>query len=417
MRQLFLVLGFSGALFADSIRISIDDIPRLVKEKNRHVEGADLLKKSAQAGKGYLTRSYLPQVKAFAGHEAFKTGSLEAKDEPAAGIDISVNVFRGGRDTLEDRIRDLKADIASFESSKTYLEEVLKARSAFWNLVAHREIYSILEDSIKSNRTDINAALKRIDAGLATDTDKLEFEMYQVELEQELARANLGVKGFELELLVLLGLPDGTQIQSQNVVTHDHNDELLNSTFKAEQNPYLESIKLKSEESLLTEEVARKWWIPSVDFFASHGLETFREREFEQQSDRMESVVGLRVEANIFDGHNSEIEAEQKALEAEGLRAQHSQSLMELKAQVENAKAQLVLNHDLIHKSEEAIRIAGDYLEKTIDEYSKGVKNSPDMLSAREKILDLKLRFVALRKDYQIARAQLISLIGETFSN
>lgn len=417
MKQLFLLLGFSGVLIAESIRIDIDDIPRLVKEKNRHVQGAELLKESAEAGRGFLKRSYMPHVKVSAGHESYETGPLETRDEPTAGVDISINIFRGGRDTLEDRIREVRADIASFESSKAYLEEVAKARSAFWNLVAQREIHSIIEDALKNNRYDLKAAMSRIDAGLATDTDKLEFEMYKVELEQELARASLGIKGSELELLVLLGLPEGTQIQSQDVVTHDHNDELLKRSFRAEQNPYLESIKLRSEEALFSEEIARKWWVPSVDFFASHGLETFREREFERQSDRMESVVGFRIEANIFDGYQSESEAEQKAFEAEGLRAQHSQSLMELQAKVENAKAQLVLNHELIHKSEDSLRIAGDYLKKTADEYSRGVKNSPDMLSAREKILDLKMRFIDLRRDYQIARAQLIALVGETFNN
>lgn len=408
-----LVFAFSGALIAESIKI--EDIPQLVKEKNLHVAGANLLQKSADAGKNHLYRSYLPRVKAFGGHETYKTGSLETRDEPIAGVEVSVNVFHGGRDTLLDEIADTKAEISLFESSKTYLEEVRKAETAFWNLVAQREIYSIIKNAIQDNISDSRAAFSRVDAGLSTNTDKLEFEMYKVELEQELARADLGIKAYELELLNLLGLSEGTSIETQMVVTHDHNDQLVKASLNPDKNPSLRSIELRSKEALLHQAVSEKWWIPSVELFASHGLETFRERDFDAQSDRMESVVGLRVEADIFDGHQSETEAEQRAFEAEGLQAQHLQSLMELKAEVENSKAQLALNHELIHKSEESLKIAADYLRSTVDEYSRGVKNSLDMLSAREKVLEMKIRFVNLRKEYQISRAQLIELIGADY--
>ena len=69
--------------------------------------------------------------------------------------------------------------------------------------------------------------------------------------------------------------------------------------------------------------------------------------------------------------------------------------------------------HDLIHSVEERVALAGHYLSNTLNEYDRGVKNSPDVLSASQRLISFRRRLTELRRNYQIAKVDVLSLSGE----
>ena len=83
------------------------------------------------------------------------------------------------------------------------------------------------------------------------------------------------------------------------------------------------------------------------------------------------------------------------------------QKVLELQSQYANSYELYVLNHDLVHSAEENNKIAQRYYENVWNEYTRGVKNSPDVLQAFTRIVEAKLRYADIKKDYQIARAQI----------
>lgn len=398
---------------AEAVAVPFGEIPRIVMENNQHAQGAAYLRKSAEAGKGVLGRSFLPALEARGGAEAFKTGSQRQREEPFGFLEARWNVFHGGRNQLEGRIADARSYAVSAEADLTLREEIRKARQGYWNLVALRELVGILEEAVSENRKNQGAAGTRIRAGIATETDRIEFEMHAAELAQELARFRLSAENTERSLAILLGLAEGTPIETPLSVGHEHSDSLLKVPYKEQEHPEVHSVLLRSLEADLESEKLRRWWTPSVDVFGSYGLHTFREREFDARAERMESVVGVQLSVQLFDGFNGRAETQRKALEAEGLRREHIQASRELKARVEGAKAELKLTHQLIHESEETLKRSRAYLTRTLDEYRRGVKNSPDVLSASERNFSVRRRFVELRRDYQLARAELMSILGE----
>ena len=54
------------------------------------------------------------------------------------------------------------------------------------------------------------------------------------------------------------------------------------------------------------------------------------------------------------------------------------------------------------------------YFEHTLDEYKRGVKNSADVSAATDKFIDAESRFVELKKNYRLAHAQLLALLGRS---
>lgn len=411
---LTLMLGVRAtvAVAAEPVAVSFDELPKIVGQKNQHVRGAELFLKAAESQTGHLTRSYLPSLEAYAGGERFETGDFAVTSQPYGGVETRVNLFRGGRDLLEERAREaqVRASQASFRAA--YIDELTKAREAFWQLVYQREMVRLLTEALAENARNLAAANKRIGSGLATETDRIEFEMYRVQLEQDLARATLGSANSQRTLNVLLGLPENTELRTTEAIPHDHDEALLTATLEAPAHRDVRGLLANQEIASARKKEAYRWWTPSVDAYAGYALYTLRERDFVPRSDRDEAVVGLRLTLNIFDGLQARTAGAGYSLEADAYENQAQQTGKELLARFEGAKQELRLTHDLIHSAERSVDQATKYLSRTHAEYVRGVKNSPDVFSATEKYIDLRRRFAEIRRDYQMAKTELLAILG-----
>lgn len=410
----FLILIFtSSAVAAESVQVSFDELPKLVTERNQHVKGAESFALAAESQTGHLVRSYLPNLEAHVGGERFNTGSFPTKSQPYGAIEARVNVFRGGRDSLESQIRNEQVDQSRASFQQAYSEELTKARRAFWTMVYQRELVSLISDAIKQNEQNLSGATRKIKAGLATETDRLEFDMYRVQLEQDFARAALGVSNSQRTLNVLIGNADDTRVETVESIPHQHDDALLKAELNTDHHRDVRSLSANQSVAELQKSQAYRWWTPSVDVYGGYGLFTLRERDYENLADRYETVVGARLTLNVFDGWQSRTQGRGMALQAEGYENQKAQTARELRAQFEGAKQELNLTHELIHASEKSVEQAKQYLLRTQSEYARGVKNSPDVFSATEKYIDMKRRYADIRKDYQIAKTELLALLGK----
>jgi outer membrane protein TolC len=77
------------------------------------------------------------------------------------------------------------------------------------------------------------------------------------------------------------------------------------------------------------------------------------------------------------------------------------------------AKEDLKHEHALIHSMEERMEKWKTVFSKILSEYNLGVKTSLDVLDASEKYLNLQKEYVLRRKNYQNAKINLLSYLGE----
>jgi outer membrane protein TolC len=85
----------------------------------------------------------------------------------------------------------------------------------------------------------------------------------------------------------------------------------------------------------------------------------------------------------------------------------------EAEAHLESELGELRLLHDQIHSAEENVVRAERYYKLTQSEYGRGVKNSPDVLGASEKLFENKLKRLEIIKDFQIAKSHVLAKIGK----
>jgi len=404
-------LFWGNASQAATISLEEGGLADRIRQNNGAVQAAERALEAIQNQSGYWRRSYYPALSAEAGGEAFRTGPYESQEQPFGGVNATLNLYRGGRDRLEDRRIESEIQRAQTAYEQTVAEQLLQARELFWTLVYQQELFRILQDALQENEGMLGSAKKRIQGGLATDTDRLEFEMNRTQLEQDRARVRMEGHRAERHLKAVLGLMEADTLQTPVAVPHEHDDAFSSIRWDPSSHRDIRVLDAQRRVTHLQRRDSLSWWKPSLDLYGDYSLYTFREREYAERRDRDEIVGGAKVSMSLFDRGQSRVRTQALAREADSQLKQRDQIMRLLRSDFASLQEELHMLHDLIHSAEQGAAQGKNYLQLTRSEYARGVKNSPDVLSAFQKYLELQRRYADIRRDYQLIKNKLRSVM------
>lgn len=407
---LFLSLLIVNSLHANELRLEFVQIPELIKRGNTYYESAKLKLEAAEIRKGFLMRSFLPHVEAFAGAEDFKRGLIPERRDPFYGATFEMNLFRGQRDLLFEKALGAKVLGAKAYTDEIYLDKLLESRKAFWEYVSAMELKKIIQEAISYNSKNLNSTKKRISAGIGTDTDQLEFEIKEQELVQSLSRLESSAKVSEMNLKAFLTLDSELTIKVPDQIPMPDEGK-FSEIINVETVPRLVKELSESKKAKFEKSMALNWWLPQLNLYGGYLMKTMRESDEYRTQDRDEAFVGVKISVN-FDALQDFNESKAMASEALAAQKQYQQTLKETKALYQSSSRELRQNQELIASSNSIRQKAKFYLMQTLNEYKRGVKNSADVSSATDKFIDAETRFVELKKNYHLNHAQLLSLLG-----
>lgn len=412
--SLFLTV-FQGWSWAEVIEVDSKNIKSLLESRSARVYAAKTEKQASEKRSGYWARSFFPTLELQGGQSRFRTGSREERTQPSYGAELSLNLYNGGRDQAEGQIRELDVAKRSYQLKRITAEELEKVRSSYWQLLYLRERQKILQTTLNLNKKNLSAALRRIRAGVATDSDRFEFEMKDIELSREVAVTRVLIDNQTRDLKIQLGVEDATSLHFPEAYQHDH-EEIGGQQLEAQYEFLYREAEIESQQHHLSALKSQRAWQPSVEAFAVYnqfnrtiamGEPDMTERE------RRETIVGLRVSMNLSAGFSERQEAsalKQEALAVEAMaRYQKRLADSEIKAEL----AMLKLLHDQVHEAEENIQRAEKYYNITQTSYIRGSKNSPDVLSAAEKLFSMRDKRLEIIRDFQVAKSHFISKLGQ----
>lgn len=391
-----------------AVIINPDDLPRLIRENNRTSRAAELSVSAAENRTGFLLRSFLPKISASAGYENFKSDNLAKDSRPFGEIEAKVNVFRFGRDSLEERSRRALLEVEKAQKQLTDSQILSVARKLYWKLVAEREIVTVLKEGIKANEARLRAATTRAERGITTTTDKLEFQLSGNELKEEMESVEHESLITAIRLRAILGIAENDVIQTPLEVAHDHDDNLLTPQDR-ENSPAIKRQSASAITATSLASIAERAWTPSFDVYA--GVYNEQERALSKNHD--EYAIGIRLSMNFWDGGQSLAEAAAQRKQADAHQALLAQEKENTRAEIRASQEEMKHAHELIHGVEERIQLGAIYLARTLSEYDRGVKNSPDALGALHKLLGYRKRLIEIKLDYQIAKANLLQHLGK----
>jgi outer membrane protein TolC len=388
-----------------------EDLPGLLAERNESVRGHSQLANAYDARTGYLVRSFLPSLNFEAASETFQTGPYPMVSQLYGSAEARINLFRGGRDLLENRVRAAEAQGVRAESDRSRSEEMIEARRAYWALVFLREQIATLEAALRSNASHLASANRRIQRGLTTDTDRLDFEIQRSQLKEELESARHLGKQTQIRLRAVLGFSSDVEFDTIPMAPHEEEDALREASFQTDEFHQALAARSSAEISDYRRTQAHLWWLPTVDAYAGYYRYTLRERDYLSSALRDDTALGIRLTLNI-DPVPAVSAARSASMEAEARNAIATQALRAGRSQLEVAQESMKHEHDLTHEAETRVAQGESYLAKTLSEYDRGLKNAPDVLGASQRLLGFKIRFAEIRRDYQLAKSELLFVVG-----
>jgi outer membrane protein len=393
--------------------LRFEDLPRLLSERNQNVKSAILSEEAASARTGYFARSFLPRLLIEGGAENFETGIYRRLTQPYGLLEAKVNLFQGGRDYLEEQIREGEYLSARSQSRKLQNQELLEVRQAYWTLVYQSEEIEIHKKAVEQNEKYLAAANRRIQRGLTTETDRLDFQINRDVLKEELESLEHEVLLTEIKLQSLLSTAEGQKFKGADQIPHDHDEQIMSFGLDSASNADVMELQAAEQIARSRSASTHRWWMPSLDVYAGYYLYTLRDRDYVDQALRNDTVAGFRLTLHLFDGFESIRQASASGKQAEAQEGKAYQETRKAHAKLRLVQEEMKHQHELIHTAEGRIELGQSYLSRTLGDYDRGVKNSVDVLGALQRLIQFKSRYAELRRDYQQSKAELLGMLGK----
>jgi outer membrane protein len=392
-------------------KIHFEDLPNLVLEKNENVEAAKLHMKAQKDRTGRLARSFLPQVSATAGQEQFKTGSDASQEQEYWKIEATINLYKGGRDHLEDKIRDSNLSLSQTLLSSEYQKELKEAKLAYWKVVALTQQIVNRNDALKKNELNFKSAKRRAGAGLTTTADAAQFELHRISIERELSKLELERDLSLNQLGVALALDEHENIE----VVADF-PKVSDQDLKSAQAPSDQHLTVKTQRDLekieqFKADQSSNWWLPKVDLYAGYGLPSLNDEYDRALRKNKEWTAGVRMTIDLGQGFEDRKEAQARQSESASFRKKAAHAIREGKALDHELRHDLSVLGELIKTADQDVQAAQNFLKLTESEYHRGVKNGPDLLEAVQKYFEFRDKRTEYYRDFFSAKAEIESLI------
>ncbi|HKX12204.1 MAG TPA: TolC family protein, partial [bacterium] len=316
--------------------------------KNKNVLAGESFVEGSRSRTGHYKRSYLPRIQADVGGEVGKTGVFDTTVEPYGDIETRVNVFRGGKDRLEEKALAVQVDLSDAEKRKTYLHELSRARLLFADALYYQEILKSLPKLSTAARQQLGMVQKQVAAGLAPESDRLGFEIFLNNLKAEQLLQEEDYEHARQEMKAVLGIPFDSELQLAGGAPTDFDAELLNSSLNPEENQDILMLKRRAEIAGIQKSQEDRWWTPALDVYGGFALYTFRQIQFSTIDERKSAFGGVNLSFQVFDG--LEAKTRKRALEhqARGYALEAEQKRRELEALFEKLKHELVNRRKLM---------------------------------------------------------------------
>ncbi len=392
-------------------KITFEDLPNMVLEKNENVEAAKLHMKAQKDRTGRLARSFFPQVSAIAGQEQFKTGADATQEQEYWKLEASMNLYKGGRDQLEDKIRDSSLSLSQTLLSSEYQKELKEARLAYWKVVAITQKIADRNESLKKNELNFKSAKRRAGAGLTTTADAAQFELHRISIERELSKLNLERDLSLNQLGVSLALDEHENIEVVSEFPKVSEKDLQSAQISFDQHINVKAQRDFEKIEQLKADQSSNWWQPKVDLYAGYGLPSLTDEYERALKKNKEWTAGVRMTIDLGQGFEDRKESLARQSEASSFRKKAAHAIREGKALDHELRHDLSVLGELIKTADQDVQVAQNFLKLTESEYQRGVKNGPDLLEAVQKYFEFRDKRTEYHRDFYSTKAEIESLI------
>ncbi len=412
---LFIVfISFSELTIAKEY--TLKDLISIAQEKgiDSEIQKAKVLEIEAQIDQS--KSDYYPKFSGTIGAER-----VESRSEPqinddnfVAELNLDYNLYKFGG--TSDRVKALKTLKAEQIKSANYSNKKIEIqiKREFYEALYIREILEMTKSELKYNATLKKQVKNRKSAGLVGNADVLEIEMREATLKNKVIELEEELKHAKDRIRKLTFLSHGQEIILKGEIQHEH--------FDAKEHELVEAAMLKNRElaqnkakltslkyELDSSKMAR---LPELNIRGQYGKLKAYQR---LTSDSVEGVIGIYVDIPLFDGgtKSSGVELYKARLAQQQMLVKKNS--LELEINVAHSYEKMMSIHKQVDLGEINVKRSEVYFKNVLSEYRRGVKNSIDLVSARDRLINFKDELILHKMKFLVAKANLEEVTGASF--
>lgn len=409
-----IILGGNTA-FADHPNqgsLTLDQLLKEAADQNLEIQEAAAQFKSSVLEKNSKSGPLLPQLSIEGGP---LTTSFETEKNSGTALygKAEWNLYRGGKDSgeleklkivsqLEQKRLDFVRSKISREISRVYYELLFLLESS-----------DLKRKAIEMNQDQMKLGKLKKSSGFTSGADVIEFELRDATLNSDLKMLTQEISEKSRELSILLGRKDSkTPLIVKGHLTRDSSINLNRDSLIAQlrtSNFDIAEAQAEIQISEMDKQIAKSGFLPSVDLEATYGKLANEERVYAGNDNYS---VALKVSVPLFSGLETLNQTRSARAKVVAKTATASRKNLSTLAEAENLFSRLGTLNDRLNLEEKNLSKSEEYYKITLGEYRRGVKNSPDMVGASERLVDARIRNLEYRKDYYLTKLKIYELVS-----
>ncbi|MBC7533688.1 MAG: TolC family protein [Oligoflexus sp.] len=412
-----LALFSRTGLSADALTLSYDELGDLIQKNNKSVQGSIEAIAAARQRVGTLEQTFLPKFGVEAGIAEQREANGVGDTAPFWKIDVSANIYRGGRDDLGILVRESQVLIREMDNQAQFRAELFKAKLDYVRLNSVRQAINLTQSSTDDYDGIRKSILVKAGAGLMTTTSA---QAIQLELD-ELRRQLIILKREEVELEERLALVLGLeQEQKLTLTTAQINTNSSWIPVVTEEDiqglPEVKKYSLLARSSSLEAKVRNEWWRPDVSIFAAvTGFNVDDKNEFRSLPEReMNFGVRLSVDLETKRTFGSELIAKQS--DVASLASQGEYLRRDVEHKVHEYRREMEVQADLSRTFEQGVARAEKLLKQMRGEFERGIGSNSDITGIIRTLYQLKRNRIESVMDYHLSLAGLETMSDASFA-
>ncbi|CAN5741058.1 TolC family outer membrane protein [soil metagenome] len=403
-----------------SVSLTLDQVVQRALQHSPQVAQAAGAVQTAGTAERTAIGSFLPNLNLSSGASVASTSRFDqglgttisgSRDSYSAGLSSSLDIYTGGRrgaDLARSRAQTDAAEAAFVEQRYAV---VRNAKAGYFDVLRAADLIRSSEARLSRALQVEEAAQRRVDVGSGTRSDGLRARLEVTNARQALLLAQNQKRNAMYALGRLAGADgpvDAAEEQPlQPVALALSRDQLLDLVLQ--QSPAVISAQASDLAASAAVRAARAQYLPTVSSSGSYNWAS-TDSPFNDVNGSWSLRLGLSFP--IFNRFQREESVERANVQAQVTRMQLEDVRRLARANLARVLGALETTELQIDLAGQALEVAEEDLRMQQERYRLGVSTILDQVTSQENVVRAEADLIAARYDYQLARAELESLIG-----
>lgn len=390
--------------FNSSALEGVSMLEKKLLESNQEVLSLQQRAESEEALHNSSSSSFYPSLSAVGGYaDERRVDPNDTKKGTVGYLEGRLNLFKGFKDINLRKSREASKVIAQLQLEAKKQDLRIELTELLGQMVLLHEKQLILEDEFKITQSQKQMAAKKVSAGLTSGVDNLEFELRESEIEIELKQVHqLHMEAHQnLERIFGQEVKDSeiSQIKFSPIQTLNK----ISGSVNAKNSVSYKLAELNQAQAEFERKNIRSDYLPTLDVGFDIGKLTPTDNSISQTN---ESKLSVLLTVPLFSGFDTYYKTKSAALLSGAADKLKSQSLKNAFSEINVLQTKVSELNALFQINEKKLNIAQRYFDMTLSEYRRGIKNSPDLVGATERLFSSKKKKIELLKELELLKVR-----------